>query len=425
MIIIAIVSILFIMLFLGFPIFLAIGFSTMPQYFLVGSRAMTIFMQRIYSGITNYSFLAVPMFMFAGNIMGKAGLIKRIIDFSDSIVGRFTGGLAQVNVLSSILFAGISGSALADTAVIGKALIPPMEEQGYEKGFAAAVTAASSIVGPVIPPSIVMVIYGAAFSVSIGGLFAAGLIPGLTIGFSQMIIVYIISKRKNYPTNPKSSLKEIGQKFIKALIPLTMPIIIVGGIFSGIFTATEASVVAVVYGLFIGVFVYKTINYRIIYDSLVESALTSAGILIIIAAAQKFSWVVARYRIPQLILNEILSITDNKIIILLLINLMLIFAGMFIDRNVNLFLLGPILIPMMASLGLSSLHIAMIIIFGLGVGHLTPPVGLLLFSTAYVAKIDVEEILKFVFPFIVGLVIISLIITFWPSFTEFLPSLIF
>lgn len=413
----------------GLPIVLAIGGATLVHVFDVGPAVLQIFMQRLFAGMTNYSFAAVPLFILAGGLMTGTGITKRLLRLCNALVGHLRGALAQVNIVASIFFAGISGSALADTAALGSVLIPAMEEDGYEKGFAGAVTAASATIGPIIPPSIVMVVYASTFELSIGAMFAAGVVPGLVLGISQMFITYGISVRRGYPVKTKPSfpqfIRELFRATLGAWTALLVPLIILGGIFGGIFTATEAAAIAAVYALAVGTIVYREMTWKKLYTMFRDAALTTAGILMILSVAQNFAWVITRRRLPALIMGHMLSITDNPVLILLIIVAALLLIGMLVERIVALFILGPILLPVLITqLGLGPLHAGMILVFTLGVGHITPPFGGTLYTAAMVGDIKVEQIVKYLMPYIIGMVVVSLLIVFVPSFVTWIPRLL-
>jgi tripartite ATP-independent transporter DctM subunit len=410
---------------LGFPVFVALGLSTYAPYFSTGeARSIMVMGQRLFAGIDRFNLLAVPMFVLAGNIMTVSGIMDKLLGVAHAFVGWIRGGLAQVNILGSMLFAGISGSAVADTVALGSILVPAMEKDGYDKGFAGAVTAASAIVGPIIPPSNVMIIYGATFGVPIGVLFAAGFVPGIAVGVSMMILTFFISIIQKHPKHKPMGWKKFWLSLLHGIIPMAMPIIILGGIFSGVFTATEASAIAVLYALIIGLFVYRTLHLKQLYELLLKSAKTCAGTILILAFSQNFGWILARHQVPQIILAAVVSVTQSPILILLLVNLFLFVVGLFIGRTVALLILGPILIPMLALIGLHQLHIAMILIFALGVGHLTPPFGLLLYTTAYAGNVKFERIVAQVPPYVILLLVINMIVTFVPEFVMFFPRFI-
>ena len=418
-------SILMLGLLAGIPVFVALGLSTYAQYLTTGEgRTLMVMGQRLFSGINRFNLLAVPMFVLAGNIMTVSGIMDKLLGVANALVGWVRGGLAQVNILGSMLFAGISGSAVADTIALGSIMVPAMEKDGYDKGFAGAVTAASAIVGPIIPPSTVMIVYGATFGVPIGLLFAAGIFPGIVVGVSMMIMTFFISIRQQHPKHPLPGWPAFWRAMREGVVPMAMPLIILGGIFSGVFTATEASAVAVLYALIIGIFVYRTLSLKQLYELFLKSAKTCAGTILILGFSQNFGWILARHSIPQIVLQVVIAVTESPVMILLLVNLFLFIVGLFIGRTVALLILGPILIPMLALIGLHQLHIAMILIFALGVGHLTPPFGLLLYTTAYAGNVKFEHIVAKVPPYILLLLAINMVVTFVPEFVMFFPRML-
>ncbi len=426
MIVALMLLILIVLIVLTLPVFSAIGLSSLIHYFDTGRiSALIVLFQQTFRGMTGFSFLAVPMFMLAGNLMTRGGITDRLIRLASTLVGHLVGGLAQVNVLVSLFFAGISGSAHADVAAIGSVLIPAMQKEGYDKDFAGALTAASAVLSPLLPPSIVLVIYGATFGVSISSLFAAGLTIGLVLALSQMVTTYIICKKQAYPSYPRASFREIAIAFKNALIPLVMPAIIIGGILGGVFTATEASAVAALYALIVTMFVYKTVKIKELFDVFLLSAKTTAAIVILAGLARAFSYIVARRNIPQIVMTGILNVSDNPILLFALIMLTLIVAGMFVDRTTNVLLFTPIIAPiLMDHFGFSSVHAGMSIIMALGVGHLTPPVGGTLLTTALIGKLSVEGITRSGWPYIVGLILIAILVMLVPQLSEFLPKLL-
>lgn len=417
--------ILFFGLMIGLPVFVVLGLATFAPALLLDiadTRMLLSLSRNAFSSITRFSLLALPFYIMAGEVMVKSGIMSQLIELSDALVGRLRGGLAQINIIASMFFAGMSGSAIADTMALGSVLIPAMKEDGYDGGFAGAVTAASSIVGPIIPPSMVMVIYGSAFNLSIRALFAAGLVPGIFIGLMLMVVTYFYSVKMNHPLKSKKNFRQVLQAVLKGIIPMMMPIIILGGIFSGIFTATEASVIAVLYALIVGLFIYRTIRFKDLFNVFKNSVRIVSGAAMILAFAQNFSWILSRYQIPQFFVTKALSYTENPIAIILTVNLLLFIVGLFIDRTSALLILGPILIPIMTSAGIHPLHVAMILIFALGVGHLTPPFGMLLFTTAYAGHVSVESILKKIPMYIITLLFVNLIVSFFPGIVLMLPK---
>ena len=408
----------------GVPVFGALGISTLLHFFDTGRvNVLIVLFQQTFRGLTGFSFLAIPMFMLAGNLMTRGGITDRLIRLASSIVGHFTGGLAQVNVLVSLFFAGISGSAHADVAAIGSVLIPAMEKEGYDREFAGALTAASAVLSPLLPPSIVLVVYGATFGVSISSLFAAGLSIGIALALSQMLITYIICKRYGYPSHPRASLRQIFDALKDALIPLAMPAIILGGILGGVFTATEASAVAALYALIVAVFVYRTVRLKELFEVFLSSARTTAAIVILAGLARAFSYIVARRNVPETVMSGILSVSTNPVVLLTLIIVTLIIAGMFVDRTTNVLLFTPIIAPiLMSHFGFSSVHAAMSIVMALGVGHLTPPVGGTLLTTALIGNLSVEGLTRRGWPYILGLVVIAVLVFAIPGLSEALPT---
>lgn len=409
----------------GVPIFIALGIATMAPYFFGDTLVLTTLSRQLFTGLGRFNLLAVPMFILAGNIMVASGIMERLLGVANALAGRLRGGLAQVNIVVSMLFAGMSGSAVADTVAIGSVMIPAMKKEGYDEGFAGAVTAASSMVGPIIPPSNVMIIYGAAFGVPISHLFAAGLFPGVFVGLSMMVLTLFISIKEGHPKKIGMGFKEFWRTLYKGIIPMFMPVIILGGILGGIFTPTEASTVAVAYALVIGVLVYRTLTPKVLYTILLNTVKVTAGTMLILGFSQNFGWVLARNQIPQMVLRFVMTITTNQIALLLVLNLFLFIVGLFIGRTVALLILGTLLIPIMTNLGLHQIHIAMILIFALGVGHLTPPFGELLFTTAYGGNVPIEKIIRKVPPYVILLLVINLIVTFVPEFVLFIPRVLF
>lgn len=416
---------LILLIVIGAPIFLSMGVAGLLHYFDTGREStMMILTQRFFGGMTSFTFLAIPMFLLAGEIMGRGGLTDRMIGLSRALVGHFRGGLAQINIMASVFFASISGSAHADVAAMGSVLIPGMVKEGYPRGFAGAVTAASATLSPMFPPSIVLIVYGSAFGVSIGALFAAGMAIAIIMALGFFAVTYVLVKKYDVPSYPRASLREVGRATRLAIVPLGLPIIVVGGIFGGFFTATEAAAVAVAYGLVVTLLVYRTLKVRDLGGILLSTAKTSAAITILIGAAASFSYVVARRNIPEQVMSGLLRITENPLGITLIILVALLVAGLFIDRNSNLLLLGPILIPIFVTqLGFSEVHTAMIIVMSLGVGHITPPVGGTLLTTSLVGKMSIASITRFVWPYVLVKITIVLLVILVPAVSEALPRL--
>lgn len=380
--------------------------------------------QRFYAGLDMFTLMAMPFFIFAGAIMNKSGITHRLVKFSNTLVGHLRGGLAHANIVASIFFSGMTGAAVSDTAAIGTMLIPAMVEDGYDKDFSAAVTAASSIIGPTIPPSNMMVIYGSLMSVSIAGLFAAGFVPGLLIAVFLMILSGFIAKKRGYPKNARSSLKQILLATKEAIIPLLMPIIILGGILTGIFTPTEAAAVAVGYAFIIGFFVLRTLKLKDIPDLLYQTGKTTGVVFLIIGSASILGWILTMERVPEAVAAGFLSVSNNPHIILLLILILMLIVGMFMDIAAALIILGPILHPIAVNnLGMDPIHFGIIMVLSLNLALMTPPVGACLFVACNISKLSLEALTKAIWPFIVVEVIALFIIAYWSDLVLFFPRL--
>lgn len=412
-------------LFVNIPIAFTLLFSSFIFIKDWGVISPGIIPTRMFDAINSFSYLAVPFFILAGQLMNKTGITTRLIEFANVVIGRVHGGLAQVNILASIIFAGLTGAGVADTAAIGGILIPAMEKQGFDKDYSAAVTAASSVIGPIIPPSILMVIYANIVGISVGSLFAAGFIPGLLIGIGLMIVAYVQAKRHNHPRRKEqASFKEIIIATKDAILALLMPLIIVGGILSGVFTPTEAAAVAVAYSLLVGVVIFKSLTLQDLKDSLLESAKTTGVILIIISCASAFGWSLTIIHVPTMLANFIASITQNPWLILLMINILLLFVGMVMEIGAAVIILAPILAPLVANLGIDPLHFAIIVVVNLNIGLATPPLGVCLFVASPIAKTTLEKISKAIIPFLAVEIVVLLLITYIPNLVLFLPKLL-
>ncbi len=381
--------------------------------------------QRFFAGLDMFTLMAMPFFILAGQIMNKSGITHRLVNFANVLVGHLRGGLAHANIIASIFFAGMTGAAVSDTAAIGTMLIPAMVEDGYDKDFSAAVTASSSIIGPTIPPSNMMVIYGSLMGVSIAGLFAAGFVPGILLGLMLMLLSGYISKKRGYPKNEKrSSFKEMIFAFWDAILALLMPVIILGGILSGVFTPTEAAAIAVAYAFFVGKFVFKSLKMKDIPELLEQTARTTGVVFLIIASASILGWIFASERVPEQIAAMFLQISNNKYIILLLINILMLIVGMFMDIAAALVILGPILHPLAVNMGVPPIQFGIIMVLSLNVALMTPPVGACLFVVSGITNLSLEQISKAIWPFIVVEVIALFAITFIEPISMFFPRLL-
>jgi tripartite ATP-independent transporter DctM subunit len=380
---------------------------------------------RFYNGIDSFPLLAVPFFILAGEIMNAGGITSSIVRFAQSLVGHVRGGLAQVNVLSSMIFAGISGSAVADASAIGKMMIPAMEREGYPRPFAAAVTAAAAVVGPIIPPSGIMVLYGFVMNVSVGALFAAGVVPGILIGLALMGTIRILSTRYNLPlAQPRATWRERGEAFKGAWLAMLLPVILLGGMLSGVFTATEAASVAVAYALLVTIFITKRVGRSEFTSIFKATALQSGVILLLVGAAVTLGWLVTVSGLAGGIADTMLMITDDVYLLMFLLNVLLFLVGMFLDAGPAILILGPVLSPVFLGLGVDPVHFALIMCVNLTIGLATPPMGLLLFVTASVAKESVENIVKALIPFLAVEILVIFLITYFPSLVLTLPRML-
>lgn len=409
----------------GIPIAFCLGLGSLAALVSIGNPLfLRMVPQMVFQGMSMFSLMAIPFFILAGEIMNKSQITQTIISFANVIVGHIRGALAHVNIVSSIFFAGITGAAVADTAALGTILIPSMVKEGYEEDFSAAVTISSSIIGPIIPPSIVMVIYGVTMKESIAALFAAGFVPGFLIGLALMIVSYVIARKNGYGRKPRASFGEILRSSKNALIGMMIPIIILGGILTGIFTPTEAAAVAVAYGVIVGMFVFKTLKLSDFPLMLKRTAITSSVVLLIIGSANIMGWVLAYQRVPEMMANTFLSITRNPYLILLMINLLLLIVGMFMEISASIVLLAPILAPLAQSLGIDPLHFAMVMLVNLNIGLITPPLGQCIFTVCGITSLKMEQVVKATFPFLMVELGVLFLITFFPIITKFVPMML-
>lgn len=413
---------LLLLLFLGLPVAHAIGIEAM-LYMLKNGIALSAIPQKFYSGIDSFTLLAIPGFMLAGNLMNNGGITERIIDFCKRLLGRIRGSLGVANVVASMLFGGISGSAVGDTASIGAILIPAMTKEGYTAEFSVGVTAASSCLAPVIPPSIAMIVVGGCCSPSVGKLFIAGAIPGILLGLGQCGVALFIAYKNGYPRGIRCTIKEKCAAFFDSFWALLMVVIILVGILSGLVTPTEASMIAAVYAFLVGKFIYKDLKLSMLPDIVINSMTQTAQCLVINGFAAGFAWLLARDQIPGKIASMLLSVSANKWVILLLINLLLIFVGMFMETLSSLMILMPILLPIATQIGVSPIQFAVMCVVNLTLGLATPPVGVCLSLASSIGEISLSKGTKGILPFyLVGLLTLLLIAVF-PPLTLWLPSL--
>ncbi|MGI6034448.1 MAG: TRAP transporter large permease [Limnochordia bacterium] len=380
--------------------------------------------KKMYVGMDMFALLAIPLFMLAGQLMNAGGLTKRLMRFANAFVGHLTGGLAQVNILASMLFAGMSGSALADVVGLGSIEIPMMLDAGYDIEFTAGVTAASSIVGPVIPPSIDFIIYGTLAGVSVAGLFVGGAIPGIIMGASMMFLADYLSRKRGYPKGEWVGFSELMKAMLQGIPVLLTPVIILVGMLTSVFTPTEAGAIAVLYSTILSVAVYRELPLRELPGVVLESLLTSSSLMIVIAAANPFGWVIAYEKIPQHLAEYTLAMIHSPYLLLFVINVFLLFLGCFMESASLFILLTPILVPVIKSFGIDPLHFGIIMVVNLCIGTLTPPFGVCLFAASRIAGISFERTLRGVKPFYIPLLIALLIITYFPQVTLFLPRIL-
>ena len=412
-------------LIIGLPVFFGLLAAPGLLLYLNGQeRDITLLYRNVYNGIDSFPLMAIPFFMLAGELMNRGGITMRLVEFSQAFMGHLRGGLAHVNVLSSMLFAGLSGSAVADTSALGSMLIPAMEKQGYTRKFAAAITAASSVIGPIIPPSGIMIIYAYVMGESVAALFLAGVIPGAMVGIGLMLMVKFMANKYDFPvaTN-KYTWPERGQASIKAFFPLLTPVIILGGILGGIFTPTEAAAVAVAYALFIGLFVLRTLKISDLSGVITRAGITSSVVLLLVGAAMAFKTVVSLSHAPEQLAAFILTLTSNPLLLLFLINILLFIVGMFLDAGPAIIILGPILGPIFIGLGIDPIHFAIIMSVNLTVGLATPPMGLVLFVASAVSGERVEAIAKAILPFLAVEIVVIFLITYIPALSMTIPRL--
>ncbi len=409
---------------LGVPIAVSLGITSIGAFILLGeSQNLLMMAQRMYSSTTGFTLLAIPFFILAGNLMNTSGITHKIFKFAESSVGHVWGGLGQVNIIASVIFSGMSGAAVADAAGLGMIEIKAMTDSGYDKKFAAAITAASSTIGPVIPPSIPFVIYGAMTGVSVGSLFLAGFIPGILMAVTMIIAVSIISRKRNYPRQAKQSAKMRWQAFREAFFPLMTPVIIIGGILSGWFTATEAAIIACIYALLLDLIVYRELSLKSLKDILLNTVIHTVKVMFIISAAGFFGWLLTFLKIPEQIIISLTAVSSNKYILLLIIIMILVVLGMFLEGIAVLMITIPIFMPIILQLGVDPIQFGVIMILASMIGLLSPPVGMCLYAVASISDVKVGPLSKEVLPYMVGIFVVLLSVAFIPQISTIIPSL--
>ena len=410
---------------IGVPVAICLGVSSAAYLIFYADIPLVVFSQKIFSGVDSFVLLCIPGFIMAGSLMNGGGITDRIIRFASSGVGWIRGGLGLTNIAGSMLFAGISGTAVAEAASIGAVMIPGMKREGYPVSFAAAITAAASTVGPIIPPSVPMIIVGALSGVSVGRMFMAGAIPGILLGLGMMLVCYIISVRKNYPRQPWKGWRELWDSFRGAFWALMLTVLIVGGLLSGLVTPTETAILACVYAFVVGVYIYKGITLRDVPKIMIDSAVTSAALLALVGIASVFGWIMANEEIPQTIAKGMLAISTNKYVVILLINILLLIVGMFMETIAALIILFPPLLAVATGVGIDPIHFATFAVLNLMIGLTTPPVGICLFVCANIGKTPLSAVIKEVFPFLVGNIGVLFLVSYIPQLSLWLPNLLF
>lgn len=416
-------AVFFLALVFGVPIAFALGLASFV-YLIFSDIPLVVIPLKLYSGIDVFVLLSIPGFILAGNIMNHSGMTDRIIRFSNNLVGHIRGGLALANIGASMIFAGISGTAVADTASIGSIMIPAMKKEGYEAGFACAVTSSSSTIGPIIPPSLPLIIAGSLTGLSIGKLFLAGAVPGILLAFGLMGISYFISIKKKYPKKPRAGFTAIGSGFIDAFWAILMTLLILFGIIGGFFTPTEASIVAVLYALLVGLFIYKELKITMLPGILIDSAITTASLMVLVGLANLFGWILISEQVPQLIADSLLSVSTNKYVLLLLINLLLIFVGTFMETIAALMILFPILLKVAVGVGIDPTQFTVIAVLNLMIGLNTPPVGICLFVASGIGKVSIAKVTKAGLPFLLVSLLVLLLLSYVPQISLWLPNLL-
>ena len=405
-----------VLMLVGVPIAFAMLGSSLLVIWLEG-LPLSIYAQRVSSGIQSFPLLAIPLFILTGNLMNQSGMSERLFDFARALVGHVRGGLAQVNVLGSVFMSGVSGSSLADCAATTRVFVPQMEKAGYSRGFSVALTAASATLAPIIPPSILLIIYGWQANISIGDLFIAGIVPGLFISAVLLGLCVLMARIKGFAAGDPFRRSRLGATFARAVWALLLPVLIVGGFRAGIFTATEVAAIAAVYALLVGLIIYRTLGWREIYEALVSTGKDTAAILVLVAAASPFAWILALNQAPQMMLGLITGISDNPLVVLLLLNVLLLVVGMFMETLAIIIIMVPILLPLLNSLGIDLIHFGIIMVFNLLIGQLTPPLGVLMFVSCSIARLRMGVFLVEVWPFLLALAAALLVITFVPGLT--------
>lgn len=408
---------------IGMPVAYCLGISSLCYILAVGDIPLQAIAQKMIFAGDNFVLIAIPLFILAAHVMNTTETSQRLFRFANTLVRHFRGGLAHVNVITSMIFAGMSGSAMADAAGPGLMEYEAMKDAGYDEDFSIAVTAASSTIGPIIPPSVPFVIFAWVAGVSVGKLFIAGIVPGILMGVVMMVISYFYAKHNNISTQPRATFREIVDAFSKAFLPLLAPLIILGGIYSGVVTATEAAMIATIYAIAIGVFVYRRLKMKDFLQLCLRVAKDTAVAMFIVATATAFNWILTREQIPLQLSEFLLNLSTNPVVILLIVNLFLVILGMFMENTAITIVFTPILLPIMASIGVDPIHFGVFFTLNMMLAIITPPFGIVLFVLSGVTKISIGRISKALVPFYIGLFILLLVVTFVPEISLLLPRL--
>ena len=414
----------FIMLAVGVPVAFSLGATMVLLLVTQTPLPLLLVPQQMIIGADNFALIAIPFFMFAAELMSSGGITRRIVAFVNGVIGWITGGLALVNIGASMLMAGLSGSAVADAAMMSSMLIPAMKEKGYDPEYAAGVTAASSTIGVIIPPSIPMIVLGFVAEISVIRLFLGGLIPGVLVGGAMMAVAYVTSKIKKYPREPWIGIKELLVRLKATIWALFLPIIVLGGIIGGVFTVTEASTIAVVYALVVSAFIYRELTWKRLYQAMVRASLTSAMVMMIVSTAVGVAWLLTYARVPQNLALSLQALTTNPLVFLLLANVLLLVIGAVMDLTAALLVMGPILMPIAIQYGLSPIHFGVVMVINLAIGLVTPPVGSCLYLTVPFAGVPVSKVIRGTTPFLIAEIAVLLLVTYVPWLITYLPSLL-